>query len=69
MFMFSAGKSLALPECEGSPTESFSTVSSWTDCFGILTFSSGKHEGTNTSVNLRTAKSTDRASTTMQTVE
>ena len=43
--MFSAGKSFALPFCKGSPTASRSTPDSWTDCFGIYSINSGKHEG------------------------
>ena len=38
----SAGKSFALPECPGSPTN---TAGSWTDSFGIQTVSSGKFSG------------------------
>jgi S1-C subfamily serine protease len=45
VLMLSSTEGWSLPRCPGSPMNSFSTVLSWTDCFGIWTISSGDRAG------------------------
>ena len=40
LLLLSSTEGWSLPPCPGSPTASISTIASWTDCFGTVTYTS-----------------------------
>ena len=45
VLLLSSTEGWSLPPCPGSPTASGSTIASWTDCLGTLTYKGSKYVG------------------------